>query len=546
MPDDFQQDLAALPERIPTACRDEWRVVYNALSASVSPLARALKGSEGILAGWVREAEQHAGRPWPANTESARTLLLLCRKGKDGFEPGELLANRLDELPFNVQLWLRRCGPEVIEEVLVYNRDFAPYQSEEAVERALTLLVHTNLPTGVPLAGLAEHVAVFVARHDGYLQDRMYDERWARGIGIDDPHIPQRAFEFYHRFRFRRIPDVAPDDPFYDRSFDEVMRYAPLLSWVRGHYNRQFAGTDIVLGDENWLHLAGGGSWRKLPDGRPVSRGMARILAEAHNHPRLPLFVDDHYLAAYAVNLGGSPELCHAAAHFLRRYPDDPTAQTAEFQRWERMLQVVDNLGTERQDVGDRAEFTYQALEYLAPRLRENPDLELPGYTAERLLEDIAAAEERREQRLIARREREALKRADDNAQDVIRWPAYTPLHQPTGLNPDGKRIQFFELNSETALNLEGEVMGHCVSMSGYGFAYASGRGRLFSLREYDEERARWNSVATLFLDRSYIDPTNYRLRECRGRFNSSLKKWAKQVVEYWLEEQGFEDDYFY
>lgn len=531
MPSALDAELAALPDRVSTtACRAEWAAVYDHYLADVPAWQRALQVANPLLRGLVETAEEEAGWEWPANPEATRTLLLLCRKGRDGFPLAELLPLGLEEWTVDMQDWLRRLAPGVVEEVIRFAAEFAPHLEEQERTCAYQLLIHAPLEADVPPAGLADHAAEFAGRHQRALDNIIFNADWQLeplGLIIDRPH--QRAFDFFHRFRSRRVDGLAEDDPFFAVEFGEMIRFAPLYTWLNGALLGQGGVGDIRLGDANWRHLATGGSWRKLPDGRPVSRGMAKLLNKIYYVEHF-WGMEDHYLTAYAANLGADPVLAAAASRFLRRHPEDPAAQAAEFKRWEDVLQVVERLRAEVEGLNERVEFVHQAAEYLALLLRDQPEKSITGYTVDQLREEIEAFNARREARLAARRR--AKEKSAPEAKVV-----YRPLprfQQVEGKDPKGNPTEFVQLRSRYDLEREGNLMGHCVGGEDYHSRCSAGHAFIFSLRAYERARKRWRSVVTLYVGRDYRSPKKYVLGEIRGRFNADPPDWTVALIEKW------------
>lgn len=535
MPNDaFAADLAALPARIPSqTCRNEWQRLYDARTAGLSPLGVQLLGQRPVLLALVDEAEAAAECEWPGSVEACRTLLLLTSKGEHGVPPADLLRLNLDEVSFNVQLWLRRCAPRVVEEVIRFATEYQPHIEARHAGVAWQLLVHTTPEDGVPLSGLADHAAEFVTTHREALMDRIFNADWRNfplGTIIEQPH--QKVFDFYHRFRVRCVADLPSDDPFYDRDFADLLRFAPLITWVQGQYNGLGAPEDIVLGDENWRHLATGGSWRKLPDGRPVSRGMAKLLSRPYGVHEFFGNVDDRYLAAYVVNLIDSSHVGVMAVRHLRRFPDDPAAQQAEFDRWHDVLQVLRQIELAI-PFNDRFEFFSPLLEYIALRLRDQPDYSITGYTAERLQQEVELAHQRREARAAARRRQEEA--GSIKADPAEPWQGLPCHEQVTGQDDEGRAVKFFELLDQRALAAEAAAMGNCVDGQGYVNACRNSNHHIFSLRSLGDG-GKWYSRATIHITASYDAPYNYHLQEARARFNQDLNDWMKPLLRQWLE----------
>lgn len=324
----------------------------------------------------------------------------------------------------------------------------------------------------------------------------------------------------------RAIEGVAEEDPYYDISFAQIVKYIPeYILWNNG---MRYARQDKVytFNSPEFRHLALGGSIRKGPDPRVYTRRMARTLLELPYCFPYPDF--DLYLYAFCESLGVEG-LLHEWLQAYINYPEDLASAQKTLELWNPIIQKLSQLKLQNEP----AQVAQQILGYIYHCLRDQEGFSLQGRSLDWLRRVSIDYYENIRRRAAERAERDRMNRElwDEHRRKYWSWKPHNTVKPYTwqSKEEDGK-YRIIELCTKKELEKEGVIMNHCVGS--YAPTCRSSDVSIWSLQEYKKEK--WYSLVTIELGGEVI-------RQARGRFNRSPNQDELDIISKWMKKEDLE-----
>lgn len=378
----------------------------------------------------------------------------------------------------------------------------------------LLMLYPTSIADETPLLlsrYILEAMPALIRKFDGLNDFEPYD--LSSELYLYKHHI-DRVAEWFLVFQNHALcsdEGAKPDDPYYQMPFETIIRYVPPHIWWNNGVRFRHDEKKFHFGSPEFRFLATGGSVRKAPGlPFPFTRRMAREFVE------LPVLQEfdapiNLYFYLYAASLGAGDALRRLAGAYMR-HRDDPEALQTELERWNPMIQKLSNPLFEAYD----EEYQRMILGYVFHILRDQPLTNLTNLSFQQIVEAAEVYYTRIAERAEARLREQQITEAETQPEDA--WAPH-PTIKPWS---DHKIFNIKELRSDKELELEGNIMGHCVaSYTGYVKYFGA------SIWSLSGVGRKWVT----------IEVRNQTIVQARARFNAPPSDEHLKMIMEWARE---------